>query len=666
MSAILGIFGAGDPAAVDGTRGDDALRRMLGRMRSRGASQVGLWREGGAALAVTRHDWEFGPGFSGPVLVVQESDCVIAADASLYYRDDLRRKVAGRGVRPTGQTPSHLILAAYRAFGERCPEELEGDFAFVLFDRRSRRVLAARDFAGKRPLYYAELANGTLLVTSTMGGVLAHPECPQTIDFVTVAESMAAYVGAGKRTAYRAVCRLDAAHTLVRNHSGSVRTAPHWEPPVFESPSRVPFEDAAIELRELLANAVAERASQVGATTVWMSGGRDSTAVFAAGEQTLRERGAGETLLPISVSYPPGDPGREDEYIEAVAGHWGRPVRWVNALEVPLLDRPAERAAERDEPFAHLYEMFNRRLARESASLGSHVALDGVGGDQLFLVSSVYLSDLLRRGRLFELVREWRAGGFTGSGFRSFFRWAIQPALPSSMLYAARFARNGRPLQGELRRRLPEWIEPEFAARHGLSEHVRALPRPRRGESIAATESRWYFTDPFFPAVFGMMASFALEEGVELRSPLYDARLLSFAATRPRDERCTGHETKRLLRRAMKGLVPDEVLANRNGRTGVTAGYFDRAMREVQAGVVTETLRQPVLARLGLVEPEALERGRSRFMRTGSGDLGLRLFLTMQAELWMRARTGATTDAGMRDALPIAAMSERHTVATLA
>ena len=90
----------------------------------------------------------------------------------------------------------------------------------------------------------------------------------------------------------------------------------------------------------------------------------------------------------------------------------------------------------------------------------------------------------------------------------------------------------------------------------------------------------------------------------------------------------------------MQGLMPDEVRASRRGRTGVTAGYFDRAMRDVQAGVVAETLRDPMLASLGVVRRDALESARTRFTRFGSGELGLRLFLTMQAELWMRARAG--------------------------
>ena len=639
MSAVLGVF------RFDGSATSDLVAgRMLASMRRRGNHRADLWREAGVVVGATRYDWELESGFAGPVLVVQDADLVIAADASLYYRDDLRRKLAHAGVRPSGQTASHLILAAYRAWGERCPEELEGDFAFVLFDRMRRAVLCARDFAGKRPLFHTELPGGGLAVASTMSALLAHPECSSEIDLATVAETTAWYVSSGERTCYRAISRLDAGHTLVLDRGRRARVARHWEPPVFESASRLSFDEAAIELQGLLARAVAERVPRNETTAVWMSGGRDSTAVFAAGEHALGSEGRHDGLRPVSVSYPEGDPGCEDGYIRAVAGFWRRPVHWVNANDVPLLDRPAERAAERDEPFAHLYEMFNRTLASESRRIGARVALDGVGGDQLFLVSSVYLADLLKGGHWLALAREWKALGFEGAGFRTFFRWAVQPALPPSLLQASRVLRRGRPLRAELRRRIPAWIAPSFADRHGLAEYVRATPRPRRGESIAANESRWYFIDPFFPQVFGMMAAFALEEGVELRSPLYDRRLLAFAATRPREERCSGGDTKLLLRQAMKGLLPEEVLETRAGRTGVAGGYFDRSMRGGFADFIEGELRSPLLGEMGVIDTASLGGAWNRFMRFGDEEIGLQLFLTLQADLWLRARTGQRRD----------------------
>ena len=79
MTAILAAFAENGELLDDGV-----ITRMLNTMGARGGTRASVWREGGVAIAVSRQAWEFGSGFSGPVLVVQDGDCVIAADASLY------------------------------------------------------------------------------------------------------------------------------------------------------------------------------------------------------------------------------------------------------------------------------------------------------------------------------------------------------------------------------------------------------------------------------------------------------------------------------------------------------------------------------------------------------------------------------------------------------
>lgn len=638
MTAIVGVFGLGGstpPADVLG-------RRMLGAMAHRGADRSAVWHEGSALLGVARQDWEMGAGFSGPVLAVQDGDVVVVADASLYYRDDLRRRLAGEGIRPAGQTASHLILAAYRAWGDKCAEHLEGDFAFILWDRRARRALGARDFAGKRALHYAELADGTLVVASTIGGVLAHPSCPDTINLPNIAETMAAFVPYDGTTCYSAIRRVDGGMTIVRDRGSKLRVQPHWSPPTFESVSTLSFDDAGEQLREILSHAVGERLSPAGPTSVWLSGGRDSTAVYGAGQDAIHRRGHKGDIHAISIQYEVGDSGHEKDYVDAVASHWNRPVNWVNIDQVPIMIAPEAHAANRDEPFTHLYENWNRTLGRGSRDSGARVALDGSGGDQFFYVTDVFFADLFRTGQWRTLRKEWSARGYGGRGFRTFFRWAMLPILPSSVRSVAQVMRGGKPLRGELFRRTPEWIDHGFARTHHLAEYIDALPARRRGESVAAAETRWHLIDPFFPMVFSKVSSFGLQEGVESRSPLYDRRVIDFAATRPREERVTGRETKRLLIRAMTGLLPDSVLAPRQYRTGTMAGYFDRWLRRTHGAYLVEQLQSPLLAELGVVDMKALSKACTRFIRRGEGELGHRLFLTLQADLWLRARLGDT------------------------
>ena len=604
---------------------------------------------GEATLATARFPWEFAGGLSGPVSVVEDGALAVAADAGLYYQRDLRRQLQQAGVPVRGTTPSHLILAAYRAWGERCAERLEGDFAFVLWDGDKRRVVCARDFGGKRPLFHAQFG-GTLAVASTIPALLAHPRCPTDIDPIAIAADATGFFAAAHDTAYRAVSQLRAGFTLV--HEGSnTRISPHWMPPAVQESAGTGFEEAADELRELLMSSVRERLAPTGPTSVWLSGGWDSTAVFAAGEHALQEQGSDHHLHAISISFPPGDLGREDELIVAATERWGSAVHWLDIGDIPLLDRPLRGATTRDEPFAHAFESCNRALAAGSRAVGARIALDGVGGDQLFQVSNVYIADLFRTGRWLALAREWRLKGMTGSGFRGFFRGALQPLLPDVMLRAAGTLRGARPLRRQLERPLPDWIDRDFVRRTGLVERERLHTPKRSRADRAAYETEWYLSHPFFPRAFACVHGFALEHGVEVRSPLYDGRIVRFAATRPRSERSQGTETKRLLRRAMRGLLPDQVLAGRPFRTGSAEGYFARSMRETFAPFLGQLIDGSMrLAQMGIVHPSILRRQWDEYVRRGGGELGVSLFLTLQAELWLRSREPVVTPALASDA----------------
>lgn len=630
MSAVLGVFAPGQARPAAGV-----AARMLARMTRRGAGAVDVHRAPGALLAVARHAWETAPHLGGPAQVAFDGAVYVAADATLYHRAELRRALAALGVEPMDDTAAALVLAAYRAWGARCPERLEGDFAVVLWDGPARLAMCARDFAGKRPLVYAAPGDA-LVVASTPGGVLAHPAVPAELDPVCIAETAAGLWAGGDGTAYRAVRTLPAGHTLVWR-DGTLRVRRHWTPPPLGSAPLPRFDQAAEELRERLVAATAERLPPDAPAAVWMSGGWDSTAVLAAGQVT-RPRTGRPRLEIVSMSHPPGDPGREDETILGVARRWKRPVRWQHIADISLFADAAGRAAGRDEPFAHLFESWNRALAARARELGARVALDGNGGDQLFFTSNVYLADLLREGRWMALWREWKAKG--GTDPRDLFQYAVQPLLAPWVVDALGWIRR-RPLRPTFERPVPPWIDRGFARRHGLRARERAHnPRPR-GAGPAQTEAHWYLTAPYFPRAYGLVSAFALEMGVELRSPLLDRRVVEFAAARPREERNAGRETKRLLRASMRGLLPDAVLAPRDTRTGTLDGHFAAGMRSEFPALAAEAFRAPRLAELGIVDPAALRAACGTYARTADGSLGFALAQTLHVELWLRARERA-------------------------
>jgi asparagine synthase (glutamine-hydrolysing) len=624
--AVL-IDAAGATAAV--------IERMLDAMTARGAGHRAARSFGSIAIGGACNAWERTTAFAGqsaPLATLE--GLAIAGDATLYHRADLRRALRSAGIDPRCDDALDLILDAYRAWGAACVERLEGDFAFALWDADRQTLLCARDFSGHRPLFIAR-TDDRIVMASTVGGVLA-AGVPDDLDAITIAATAANLWSAATGTAFRLVKPFHAGTTLEVRPPLEVRTGARWLPPPVRERPGLAFDEAAVALRDLLATVVAERCDPAGPTAVWLSGGRDSTAIFGAGHARPTPESR-QHLLPVSISYPEGDAGREDAWIGAVAAMHGAPVHWIPIADIPLVRGAEVRAATRDDVFAHIYECWNRALARGSSAAGARVALGGYGGDQLFHTSEVYLSDLFWRGRPGRAVREWKRMG--GRGWRSFVRWVVLPAAPASIVQAVTLARRGRRVLDYLERPLPPWLRQDFAARHGLAEHEQAALPGRPNGRRAADETHFYLACPYFPRILSVVCGLALDEGVELRSPLFDRRLIEFAVGRPREERNDAGDTKRLLRRSMQGLLPAEVLAARLRKTGLTSSYFDRGTQTEAPELFEAAFRDPVLAEFGIVDADRL-RERWTWYRRGGGADGVALVCTLHTELWLAARLG--------------------------
>jgi asparagine synthase (glutamine-hydrolysing) len=631
VSGILGVFDlAGGPVDVE------QAYRMGERQRWRGGPATSKVQDRAAFVSVSRYDWELSGDFSGNVLVLDDSRYIVAADACIFYQQDLRDRLLAKGTPVEGDTASHLILAAYKAWGQDSAEYLEGMFAFIVFDRETGSVFCARDYLGMRPLFFARF-DTTLVIASSICAILEYSECSRSLNVATIAAAAAGWlVGCGADTCYEDVQVVPQAGSLLWVN-GKERSWRHWDPPLLDSAGAAPFAEAADELRELLARAVSERLAAEGCSAVWMSGGRDSTAVFAAGQHALSQQQLGREVRPVSISYPEGDLGREDELIQAVADRWGSRVHWLDIDRIPMFDADAERAATREQPGTSPYENWNVALAQGARSCGARIALDGNGGDQLFRVHDIYLSDLLRSGRFIELARElWSK---RSRGRRHLFETTIQPLMSDEMLAAFNRWRGHPEAQHYLQFPLPQWLRQDFVDSHNLIERQLALLPDRREKSQEAALMRWYLTCPLPGYAYSVAQQRMLEVGVDVRAPLIDQRIIEFAFRRPRRERLSGVEDKLLLRESMRGLIPDHVLAPRDTRTGVTISYSKRSMRKALPLMFEELLKSPMqLAELDIIEPERL-RGAVSGLERGGDFARIALFHTLQAELWLRART---------------------------
>jgi asparagine synthase (glutamine-hydrolysing) len=620
------------------TPDDEALvRRMLAAPGGRGGPHVALWRGPHAVLAAAWPAWE-APFAEGALAV--EGDVAVVADAALHYRADLRSALAAAGVPARGDGPAALVLAAWRAWGERLAERLEGDFAFVLWDGTARRLVCARDFHGARPLARGA-ALGRLAVASTAGGVLAVPGVARELDLAALGEDLASISSLDlEATAWRGVRRVPAGRTAVLPLEGPARARAHWEPPVFDRADGTSMDEAAERLRETLVAATRERLAPSAETAVWLSGGYDSTAVLAAAGVALAGRGG--TLRAVSMSYPPGDPGREDERIAEVAAHCGVPVTWVRSEAIAPLGDVGAWGAARDEPAAHAFEAWNRALAGASVADGARVTLNGNGGDQFFGVSPVFLADLLMKGRSRALRREAAALGIDDRRTLAF--WAVWPLLSDGAARLLARWRGGHMPRHYLQEELPAWLRPAFVRATGLDARRRPRRHERHGESLASAEAAWYLQGSFGPKVIALATGLVHAEGALAASPLYDGRVIRLAAARPREERCGGGEKKRLLRRAMAPWLPASVLAPRPRRTGLPGGWLQRWLAGALGTAMAQLDGPWRLAELGVVEPGRLEADRRRFESdpAGGAELGGPLFRAMAAEAWLRTREGMT------------------------
>ena len=632
MSGIAAVFAPG------GHGGASGVEQMLDTLSRRGDEFSDVRRAGlGAVLAVVRHEWERAPAIAGSAGVVVHGDVAVAADASLYYRETLLRALRGAGAEPKGTAPGELIAAAYHAWGAALTDHLEGDWSFVLWDGARRRVVAARDYTGSRPLHYA-VAGRTLVVASTVGAVLAFPGVSTAYSVETLGAMAAGLFGAAAETAFAAVSAVPAGHTLEWAPDGPVRVRAHWASPAFagEGAPTVPFAEAAEELRRLLLAAAAERLDPDAPSAISLSGGWDSPAAFAVGQEVLRGRSRPSSWLqPVSMSFPEGDSGREDDTIREITGFWRVEPHWVDILDAPLFPTLAERAPVEDEPFVHPYAAFNIALARAARASGARVMFTGLGGDHLFHVELSYLADLLRRGRLGSFARELRAQPARNAElFREF---VVRPLLGAGARAVVGRLRGAHP-RGYLEPAIPDWIRPDFAERAGLRDREASLVARRPGEDAAAYEKRWMLSHPFFARTIGATRQIALDSGLEQRAPLYDSRVVTFAAARPRAERHAGRETKRLLRAAVRGLLPDAVLAPRAHKTGTMGDYFGRAIQSEFPKIASELFRAPLLAELGIVDAKRLWQAGARVERNVPESSVAELVFTLEVELWLRAR----------------------------
>ncbi len=632
MSAIAVVF---DPS---GQYREGAVHEALDCMPLRGSDFRDVAGGPGIELGVSRFEWERTPAFSDRAGVVESDGLAVVADATIYYRDDLCRGLERASVRPRGKSPSDLILAAYRAWGPDCVDRLEGDYAFVVWDAVRRHLFCARDFGASRPLYWSR-SGQQVIVASSADAMVRAGLVVDEFNLAVIADRARGGFLFAAESPYLAISELPPAHAVTFD-VGREQVRRFWTPPRLD-PVRVdPRRDADEELVHVLRAAVRERIDPSSTTSVWLSGGRDSTAVYGMGRSLMADRSVPHGVEGVSISYPPGDPGREDGRIQALVDHWGATTHWIDVRDLPFLAHLVGGVHEREDLVLHVYEDLLRALCQGTIGVGARVALTGRSAEALFACSRVHLADLLASGQWAAFRQEYRALGFRGA--RQIYRWGIRPRIPHSALHSAAMALRRRPPEIPLRQpMIPSWIREDAVTRYKLRERAWADWTGLPQSSAVGREAHSMLMSPQMTRGVAQVAALGFSLGVEVRTPFRDRRMIDFSAGLSWKSRRRGREMKVLLRRAMAPFLPDTFDEIEGQGSGYCNAPFVEPRRRILPPLVESAFGDAELVRYDIVDRDELMRAGSACAEGGRLPplQQSALMITLHAELWLQART---------------------------
>jgi asparagine synthase (glutamine-hydrolysing) len=556
----------------------------------------------------------------------------IVIDGRLDNRAEL---VESLGCQPDLGLPA-LILAAYRRLGVAAAARLIGDFAFAIWDAPARRLVCVRDALGQRPLFYG-VGPRAVVFGSEPQQVLRHGEIHADVNEAIVAEYLAGGPVCVQETLWRNLYRLPPAHALIVT-AGAVSTVRYWD---FDPEARVRFrrdEEYAAAFRELFAEAVACRLRDSGPAGVFLSGGIDSSSIAGMASQ-LAGRGRCAPITALAQTWP-GESCDESEYIDAVVT-----MHDLRAIRLPARPPTCDAIAGEVERYLDTPQYPNgitmdplRRVAGES---GLSVVLTGYGGDDWFTGSASHLTDLIRSGRLLAAGRQWLSdASLPGRGYSrlGLARLALSPFVPAVARPMFRTVAGGTSPALDA-------IRPEFAKRVALADRLRPGPEPP-----FATRSQvdMYRIATSAVQVIGdeLEDRAAHAAGIDQRHPFNDRRVAEFGFALPEAQRWTGRETKVVIRRGLRDLLPP-VVVERDDKAEFSATYvaalealggarqFDHLLSEAYGWVVGDVVRRQYDEMMRL------------YRRADEAYIGITdaLWAVTSLELWLKAGACVATKA---------------------
>jgi asparagine synthase (glutamine-hydrolysing) len=493
-------------------------------------------------------------------------------NGEVYNYLELREELRGLGHRFVSDSDSEVILAAYAQWGQECQLRFNGMWAFAIWDAQERRLFLSRDRFGVKPLLYSDHA-GAFAFASELKAFLTLPWIDGAFDPEIVAETLTNINGqeATPYTLLPGVRRLPAGHAMVVQADGSVRINAWWNTLDHLPQPRAKLDEQAEEFRALFFDACRIRLrSQVPVATA-LSGGLDSSAI-ACTLAELHRRGAVEGAPQDSqrafVACFPGTPYDERQYAEAIVNHTGMVPQYHN-VDDNLVVNNIEKVIFDHERIYWFPRVGSWTLYRDMRRASIRVSLDGEAGDGLLGSGPEYIeaatqtaADQFNLKRYWELRRVLRGLAGGNVGFEPVTHIGEFPRLIRYLLKRPGAMRSIRAVLQTMRTRCHHMTTSEFLLRPCVGPfrlyNEDYDPRTRNLTPLQAM----LFTNFHGTALPTTAASFdraSMAHGIESRMPFFDWRLVTYAFALADTSRNGGGYSKRLLRLAMQGIMPDAI-----------------------------------------------------------------------------------------------------------
>ena len=553
----------------------------------------------------------------------------ICFNGEIYNYVELRAELIKKGHSFRTTSDTEVILAMYAEYGAECVKQLNGMFAFLLYDRERQRLFVARDHFGIKPLYY-HATDRHILFASEIKALLRHPAVKARPDEDSVREYITFQFVTGDRTMFAGIRKLPPGHfQIIDLASGHTTTERFWEPRFTIDPYHTE-EYFIVETRRLLEDAVRLQMRSDVPVGTYLSGGMDSSIVTMLAAPTL-----GGPLHTFTGSFREGPEFDESRYARDVANSSKAIMHEIVPTEQQFVDLMPHLVYQMDEPVAGP-GLFPQYMVAQCAARTVKVVLGGQGGDEIFGGYARYLVAYLEqaiKGAIFETTEEAEHIVSLKS---------IIPNLPSLRQYAPMLQQFWRQDVFEpMDRRYFRLIDRSGGALSLFSGDFReAYDREalfgRFQDVFNHPDTQSYYNKmTHFDLVTGLPALLHVEDRVsmaaslESRVPLLDYRLTDLVTSMPPRMKFRGGELKYMLKRAAGQLLPASI-AERKDKMGFPVPLHVWA-KGASSAFFADVLLSPTARQRGIFDSAEVEK-----LMTYETAFGRRLWGLLNLELWYR------------------------------